>query len=153
MLNVLLNNWKVLLVAALFAFLGARIDYLLFRNSARVSVDCPKPIQSSTQLVEQKQSAKHVQDITTTQRVKPDGVTTTTTHTVVTDTIEKTKSNEISSTGVVKSRYQVDVTTNPFEYKNAKIGIGARLGNLPVFGVGEYEIKDNTVRVGLRLEF
>lgn len=51
------------------------------------------------------------------------------------------------------SRYSADVSTNPKDWKDAKLGIGARISDLPVFGELEYEIKDKIARLGFRAEF
>ncbi len=151
MIQLLVKNWRVYVL--IFAvLLGAGADHCLFgretAGSGGVVAGTIHQTESSVQHVRVK--------TTTTEVVRPNGTVDKTT-VVTSDTHTNTDVHESEHVSVVptgtKSKYAVDVTTDPFDIHNAKIGVGARLGDLPAFGVLEYEIKDKTVRAGVRVEW
>lgn len=150
-LSLLLKHWRLLLVTPLFigfTWLG----YYLRGDASDVleNGDCTGATESGVQHV-------HNQTTTTTTNADANGKVLSTTTTVSTAD-SNSKSEHVSATpkpapSATKSKYQIDASTNPYSIRDAKIGIGARLGDLPAFGILEYEVKDKTVRAGVRLEW
>lgn len=143
---------RIKLYAICFIALCFAGCYILYgRDSANVD-EFPRLLESSS-----KSSIQTVHNKTTvTKTIQPNGASVkTTVKDVVTSTTNSVQSERVSIApkSVSLSRYSVQIVTSPFDYKAANIGIGARLGNLPAFGVIEYEIKENTVKAGIRVEW
>jgi hypothetical protein len=137
-MSILLRFWREGIILSLLCVVG--VGYYLWP----VPPNCPAP---ETKIVTQ------VHTVTETKTVvqKPDGTVIT----KVSDTHEdeKSKTDEKPSyTPPILSRYTLGVSVPPLDYKNVNVQIGARLGDLPVFGTASYEIGSHTATVGLMVE-
>ncbi len=111
---------------------------------------------SQTQSSSTLDTVKHAQSHSITTVTKPDGTKSVTVTESSSNEKDKSKEKVQSVTKVSEralSKYSVDITTDPFDYKNARAGVGARIGESPFFGVIEHEFRDHTTRVGVRMEW
>lgn len=147
----MLRFWREFLILALSA-----ACYVLYNNA---NTDLPPPVVTTTDH-QLKEKEEKIQTVTTITK-KPDG--TITKKTVTTE--KKTKvSQKESDKQVVPlpigaaslTRYDVHVS-RPFSFDGTstdyQIGVGARIGNLPVFGTVDYRWKTRELFVGVRLEW
>lgn len=143
-------------LTALLITLSSFLTYHLTHTT--VSEPCVTKAISEVTSAKTSMDTKSIQQKMVQIVKEPDGTQiTTTTNTAENDhaqEVDKVETKtETESNPYSPARYSFDLTTRPLDYKDIKIGAGARLGNLPVFGVIEYETRDHTARIGLRGEF
>jgi len=130
----MLKWWREYTIAGLLAVVVG--GYKLWPEAA--------PCDTQVQVVKEKEQLK--QTVTTVTK-KPDG-------TVEEKTVQTEKDTKVSSqTADKKSRYSVGAYVNTADRGDYRVDVGARLGDLPAFGVVGYEFNDKTVYAGVRLEF
>lgn len=142
--------WRETLICIL-----AAVCYYIYNISPQ---SCPTPSTIAAQETQQKE--EKIQTVTTTTK-KPDG---TVVKKVVT-TEKKTKVEEKSSDkqtvppvlgAASLTRYDVHVS-RPFSFDSEstdyQVGVGARIGNLPVFGTIDYRYKTRELFMGARVEW
>jgi len=114
----------------------------------------PLPVDNVPQVQEKAKEQKKVlkKKTTTTVIKKADGTVIEKKEDSSSDS-QTEKQNEKTVSPYSPSRYALDVTVNPKNPKDAKIGGSVRIGNTPLHGVVEYEIQEREARVGLRAEF
>jgi hypothetical protein len=152
-LMVLKRVWGPFLAFGLGCYVAHRLQHPAQLPVTKAEIATASKVATATKAIKQ----------VSVQTVKePDGtqVQTQTTTTEADATNETDQSSTESVAAPARSddpyspaRYSVDLTTRPTDYKDVKVGVGARLGGLPVFGVVEYEIQSRTVRAGLRGEW
>lgn len=91
-------------------------------------------------------SSSTSQTTTTTVEHKPDGTT------IQTTTNSNTSTSDVKPTVPDKSRYRVDVLVNPMQLRDIQVNVGARIGNLPLFGILGAS-SDRSIHAGISLEF
>lgn len=145
---MILRYWREVAILIL-----AAACYLLYTK---------KPLKCPTVVADTK--VVKVETVDTVQKVvvitvKPDGTKTEKTVTTEkqTQTKEKEKVHEIAVPVAVEkplTRYDIHLTRpvsdDPYDYQ---VGVGARLGDLPVFGTADYRWKTREILLGVRVEW
>lgn len=137
--------WRELTILVL-----AGVCYLLY---TRPQAPCPTSVAKETQKEEvvEEEQIKTVTVVVT----KPDGTKTEkTTKTENNTKVSEKQSDKIKVVTESKTRYEVSVGAPVSKgYQDFRLGVGARIGDLPLFGTVDYRIKSKEVMVGLKLEF
>jgi Zn-dependent membrane protease YugP len=144
------------MVAALFARFWRELTIVVLTGACyilytRPAAPCPT---ASEKVAEEIVEEENVQTVTVVV-TKPDGTKTEkTTKTEKNTKVSEKVSDKVKVGAVTKTRYEVSVAAPVGEeYQDVRVGVGARIGDLPLFGTVDYRIKSKEVMVGLRLEF
>jgi len=136
----LLSYWRYVLVAIASAALTYKLTSLV--PDSTIVPEPAKEIKAVEKVLKKKTSNTVIK--------KPDG-------TVITKSTTSDTAKDSSTTEKVSpyhpSKYSLDLTTNPKDVKDIKVGGSVRIGNTPLHGVVEYEPKDKEIRAGIRAEF